>query len=218
MKGKVVEVGCGTGRIYLELKKNTIDITGIDNFNSMLKILKNKAKTMNITPSVFQQDMANLKLDGKFDFIFLAYRTFMHLYDFESQIKTLRGLGEYITKGGEIIIDLFNPDLKRISLESSYQLLDKVALNNSYFYIWLWEEFDITKQIVRNTFKVEKTDIKGKIIDTTLKEFSARWFYPIEFENLVKTADLRVKNVYADYNEKPFTGIEDKMIWVLAKK
>ena len=52
VRGKVLEVGCGTGRVYLELLKNGVDVYGIDISGEMLRVLKKKAREMGIKPKV----------------------------------------------------------------------------------------------------------------------------------------------------------------------
>jgi ubiquinone/menaquinone biosynthesis C-methylase UbiE len=42
INGKVLEVGCGTGRIYLELLKKGVDIYGIDISKKDVKKIKRK--------------------------------------------------------------------------------------------------------------------------------------------------------------------------------
>ncbi len=43
-KGKVLEIACGTGRVYLELLRKGIDAYGIDISDELLNVLRNKAK------------------------------------------------------------------------------------------------------------------------------------------------------------------------------
>jgi len=51
-KGKVLEIACGTGRIYLELLKGGIDIYGIDISKNMLEVLKKKARKLGLKSKV----------------------------------------------------------------------------------------------------------------------------------------------------------------------
>lgn len=213
-KGDILEVGCGTGRIYLELRKKAgVNVIGIDNSEKMLSLLEKKAKSMGVSTEVYFQSVTELFAETRYDLILLPYRMFMHLYETEDQLKVLKKLGEALLKDGEIIIDLFNPDMNRIMQKYSFVLLD----TRPEGLIWLWEEFDIERQVVKNIFKVERINADGVITETTVKEFQARWFFFKEFENLVKSANLKVVQIYSDYYGNKFTGTEDKMIWVLKR-
>ena len=52
-KGKVLEIACGTGRVYLELLRNSIDAYGIDISDALLKVLRNKAKKEGLEVKVY---------------------------------------------------------------------------------------------------------------------------------------------------------------------
>src|SRR5829696_1236858 len=58
----VLDVGCGTGRILLDFMQLGIDMDGIDNSPEMLARLKQKAKNLNLNPTVYQQEMDTLDL------------------------------------------------------------------------------------------------------------------------------------------------------------
>ena len=44
--GKILELGCGTGRVSIELAKNGYFVTGLDLSESMLEIYKNKLNNL----------------------------------------------------------------------------------------------------------------------------------------------------------------------------
>jgi ubiquinone/menaquinone biosynthesis C-methylase UbiE len=71
-KGKVLEIACGTGRIYLELLKDGIDTYGIDISENMLKVLKKKAKELGLKPKVKKADMRTFKYPHKFSLIIIG--------------------------------------------------------------------------------------------------------------------------------------------------
>lgn len=74
-KGKVLEIACGTGRIYLELLKDGIDAYGIDISENMLRVLKEKAKKLGLNPKVKKADMRNFRFNTKFSLIIIPFRS-----------------------------------------------------------------------------------------------------------------------------------------------
>src|SRR5512145_2701446 len=62
----VLDVGCGTGRILLDFMRQGIDIDGVDNSPDMLALLKQKAESLNVHPTVYQQKMDQLDLPRKY--------------------------------------------------------------------------------------------------------------------------------------------------------
>ena len=89
-KGPVLEIGCGTGRIYLEALKRKADITGFDISPKMLKVLKNKASKLGLKPKVSCQDMKKFRYKKKFKLIIIPFRAFLHNITIQDQIDTLR--------------------------------------------------------------------------------------------------------------------------------
>ena len=87
-KGKVLEIACGTGRMYLEILKDGVDVYGIDISNNMLKALKKKAEKLQIKPKVYRADMRTFKLDKKFSLIIIPFRSFLHNLTVKDQLET----------------------------------------------------------------------------------------------------------------------------------
>ena len=87
-KGPVLEVGCGTGRIFADALKKGDDIYGIDSSIHMLDVLKSKIKVSE-QKRVSVQNLTDLYHDLKFDLIIAPFRVMMHLLEKEMQIKAL---------------------------------------------------------------------------------------------------------------------------------
>jgi len=61
--GPVLEIGCGTGRIYLELLREGIEADGIDLSAAALDVLREKAADASLDPSVRRADMTEFSTD-----------------------------------------------------------------------------------------------------------------------------------------------------------
>lgn len=208
----VLEIGCGTGRIYLELLAHGANTVGVDSSSGMLDVLAKRAGERSLVPNTVCDSMTSMDLNRSFDLIILAYRTFMHLLTPEDQQLALQVLKRHLSPNGTIIIDLFNPDPERIT-RSSYSLLDDSVESQL---VWLWEEFDQVAQIVKNIFRLEELNELGETVRAVSKPFTARYTFPDEFRVLVERSGLTVRAVYADYAGTAFSGTEPAMIWELA--
>jgi SAM-dependent methyltransferase len=211
-KRRILEIGCGNGRVYLPLRAEGFNIVGIDSSKKMLDLLEDRAVLTKTSVEVYQQSMLDMNLEGTFDLVILAYRTFMHLYSIEDQQLALRQIKSLLAPDGEVVIDLFNPDKDRVR-ESSYFLLED---KDPKKLVWLWEEFDQQNQIVKNIFRLEEYDENGLLRRTLARPFKARWTYPNEMRILAEELGFCVKSVLAAYDGSLFTGSEDKMIWILS--
>jgi ubiquinone/menaquinone biosynthesis C-methylase UbiE len=90
--GKVLEIACGTGRIYLEMLEEGVEAYGIDLSQEMLEKLREKAEKRSLEPNVSQADMRDFDIDEKFSLIIIPYRSFLHNLTIEDQLETLESI------------------------------------------------------------------------------------------------------------------------------
>ncbi len=113
--GSILELGCGYGRLCRQLAATGAAVTGIDLSLSMLQLARLHDRT-NI--SYMCMDMTALALARKFDTIIIAYHS-LNLLVSESRIKEcLRQLKTVIKANGNLLLQLFIPDHKILTLGS----------------------------------------------------------------------------------------------------
>lgn len=69
MKGRVLELGVGTGRVAIPIAQEGIDITGVDRSVAALKLASTKAASANVNMRLIKEDVRCLLLDQKFDLV-----------------------------------------------------------------------------------------------------------------------------------------------------
>jgi len=109
---KILEVGCGTGRVIKRLLENGLnDITGVDISEEMLGIAQTKLmKYLNSNNlSLKKHDFSIEPLKKNYNKVFITYYTFNYIL--ENPAKFLRNI--YLSMGNNsfVIIDLFYPML-----------------------------------------------------------------------------------------------------------
>ncbi len=75
---RVLELGCGTGRIYLKLLEKGIDASGVDISESMVERLREKAAERGLEPDVLCGRMDGFEFGKSFDLIIIPFRSFLH--------------------------------------------------------------------------------------------------------------------------------------------
>ncbi len=109
-KIKILDIACGTGRIFQELTQNKkdIDYIGLDTSKEMLKELKKKyAKHTNI--SLILSDASKIPFkNNNFDITY-SYHLLWHLPE-EEQEKIIKEMIRVTKKGGIVIFDALNKD------------------------------------------------------------------------------------------------------------
>ena len=109
IKGNILEIGCGTGRITIPLMENGANITGIDSSQKMIDMLGTKVANNKVPIKIIKQDVRDLELAQKFSLVIFPYRGFQSLLTVEDQVNALNSLRNHLEPGGKLIITLFVP-------------------------------------------------------------------------------------------------------------
>jgi SAM-dependent methyltransferase len=116
----VLDVGCGTGRILLDFMSQGIDIDGVDNSPDMLARLRQKAETLNLHPTVYQQEMAALSLPRIYRTIIVPSSSFQLLLDPASPPLAMSCFYEHLLPGGILAMPFMTLWKEGDPLESEY--------------------------------------------------------------------------------------------------
>lgn len=199
VQGPVLEIGVGTGRIFLDALDRGSDIYGIDVSASMLEKLKNKLDKKH-HDRIFLQDARRLNLNRKFDLIVAPFRVFSHFIDVADQLLVLNNVHDHLNRNGRFIFDLYVPDLnillhgikEQIDFEGEYRPGKKLRRIVS-------AKPDPINQIslVTMNFTWEEDDrVRAETWQTQM-----RFYFRYELEHLVHRSKLKLKNIYGDYQE-----------------
>ena len=106
--GCVLELGCGSGRILIELLRAGIDVVGADRSLPMLARLRKDAQNL-VSPNVVQMDLAAAALCGRFRVILLPYSLITYLCDPTAAAIALQRLTALLEPRGCLVLDAFVP-------------------------------------------------------------------------------------------------------------
>jgi SAM-dependent methyltransferase len=197
-KGKVLEVGTGTGRLLIEALENGADIYGIDISLSMLDFLKAKLNTKD-QHRVSIQSIVDFRLDIKFNLIIAPFRVFMHLVEKNDQLRALNNVYSHLNPGGKFIFDVFIPDLKPLikgldnvtDFEGEYEpgnRVKRVVSTNP----------DLINQVINITFRFEWNEGSSKFS----REWKTpmRYFFRFELEYLIERSKFKNYTISGDFS------------------
>lgn len=212
-KGKVLEIACGTGRVYLELLKEGVDVYGMDISGEMLKVLKKKVKELKLKPKVYKADMRTFKLKHKFSLIIIPFRSFIHNLTIDDQIKTLKNFKKHLLPNGKLILDLFFPTPEVIVKKYGKKQKGTIKTKEGKFHI-------ITKP-----YFIDEPNQIAESINTLIKDNKVIWknkfriafIYKREFELLLRLAGFKKWKVYGGFNYQPLKSSKQLMIWIVEK-
>lgn len=101
----ILELGCGTGNISIELAKRNYDIIGLDKSIEMLNVAKEKAMKNNQDILFVNQDMTKLDLYGTVDAVCSMVDSINYLTSTNDITKTFKLVNNFLNPKGLFIFD-----------------------------------------------------------------------------------------------------------------
>ncbi len=208
--GRVLEVGCGTGRTLIPCAQAGAEIVGLDLSEDMLSFCKREIEKE--SPEVQQRiklvrgDMTNFKLDEKFDLITTPFRPFQHLGTVEEQLACLSCIREHLAPGGTFVLDIFDPDLEFLTdTDRASEFGDEPPFiltdGREVIVTYRNPSVDPVRQIVHceMIFSVTYPDgRKQRHVQKFIMRYTFRW----EAEHLLHRAGFKIRSVLGGYNSE----------------
>ncbi len=218
---KVLEVGCGTGRILIPAARQGAEITGLDRSPRMLAQcearLAEEPPEVRKNVTLVQADMRDFDLGRQFSIIMIPFRPLQHLLTVSEQISALRAMHRHLEPGGRLVFDVFNPKIQYLVEDNSREREDtaEVALpaGRSFRRTARVAAVHVADQYseIEIIYYVRGTDGKTQRL---VQGFPMRWYWRYEVEHLLARCNFRVKAVFGDFNRSPLTDVSPEMIFM----
>lgn len=211
-KGKVLEVGCGTGRIYLPLLAAGIPIEGIDLSQEMLDILKEKSFFYKGKVTVKKMNMLKLKYHEKYKLIIIPLNSIHHLKEIE-QLSTFLNFYDALEKGGKIIFtnQFYSKEILNLS---EYTFVHRYEHESFGIRMDLYLKSIRDKKILKEKFIIKDSTLKKPI---TLELPDLYHFRKKEIRTLLEESGFKKIKFYQDFAYTPHRGRSDLGVWVAQK-
>lgn len=226
LKGPVLELGCGTGRVGLHLARAGFEVVGLDLSPAMLaqyaSKLEGEEAAVRKRVTLQQGDMRSSSLSREFALILTPFRSFQHMLGPEDQRQCLENLLAHLAPQGRFVLDVFNPNLEFIVNAQRRGKVWRYDLNvpdqrggrlMRAFYV----EPDTGTQLLQVMFRFEQYDADGVLTGTWVESLPMRWTYRWEAEYLLTLCGLRVEEAYGSYAKAPLNKDAPEMLFVCAK-
>ena len=105
----ILELGCGTGSMAIELAKRGYDVIGLDISAEMLSKAYEKAKKNKTDILFINQDMRNFRLHGKVDAVLCLLDSLNYIPALSDVKKVFKLVSKYLNPSGLFIFDLNSP-------------------------------------------------------------------------------------------------------------
>lgn len=219
MKGPVLELGCGTGRVLLPLARAKVAVTGVDVSPALLAVAREKLGPVANRVTLLEADLRTLDLAQKdFSFAFCVSNTLMHISDPADQLAVLTRAAAHLRPGGLLLIDLFHPDVARLmEIHGATELADRwTRPDGTQVLKWSVRTVELAAQIQETLFIYEEIAPDGSVRRTPCA-FTLRYLWRNEAELMLSAAGLTVEAVWGDFEGTPYGDHSDHLILLATK-
>lgn len=209
VKGRILELACGTGRVAIPLAEAGFDVVGLDYSMPMLEVFRRKMQNLPRKTArriqLFHGSMAQFSLNEEFGAVICPFRGFQALSDAEDVRSSLSSIRRHLAPDGVGIIDLFYmPDPPGRDWFGEH--VDWVRkLPDS--------ETTITRSRIGRAVDEEDQILHSEIVFTITDslegsrrlsdELALRYYHPYQFQSLLCTSGFRIDKEYGSYRRGP---------------
>ena len=103
--GKVLDAGCGLGRISVELAALGLDVTGVDIIQSELDAAKDSAEAEGVELTLINHDLRTFSAPNQYDCAINLFTSFGYCDTIEEDMQILRSIADSLKAGGTFIME-----------------------------------------------------------------------------------------------------------------
>lgn len=212
--GPVLEMGCGTGRIYLEVLEAGVDLDGFDASAGSLALLREQAADAGLEPSVWEADMRSFSVERDYDLVYCPFNAVQHLHGIDDQLAALSGVYDALAPGGTFLFDVFVPDFEVICGTYETWQTTTITLEDAAF------EHRSRSRIVDEVAQL--VGVEQEVLDSTGERVAStshriKLLPPREVELLVRHSPFESWTVTGDFADEPLEDGHSTQVWELQR-
>jgi SAM-dependent methyltransferase len=204
---RVLEYGCGNGRIAVPLARSGIEVTGVDHSAPMLADLRRRLRseppTVRERVTLRRGDMRSVRLGRRFGLVLCTFNTFLHLYGRRDVERFLARVREHLAPGGRFVLDVSIPDpAELLRPPDRLYRVPRFRHPSTGEVVRYGERFDYDPlgQILYVSMEFEPLRGREPAWTTPLAH---RQFFPQELEALLHYNGFEIVELHGDHLEEP---------------
>ncbi|WP_412777613.1 class I SAM-dependent DNA methyltransferase [Thalassospira lucentensis] len=210
--GRVLELGCGTGRIAAAIAKLGISVEGLDLSEAMLE----QARTNYPELTWHHANMCDFDLGRdqgqQFGLIIIPFRGLQEVTDAHDQRRALERAFAHLKPGGVIAFDLIDPDLRYCLPEGDPEVVelpifpmpDGIGKAGSRLRITAMERTnDPLTQRFDEHWRFEEIGVDGDVIRREDAWHHLRWVHRSEMRLMLELCDFVSISEFSDFKGNP---------------
>ena len=204
---KILDAGCGLGRISVELAALGLDVTGVDIIQSELDAARDSAEAEGVPLTLINHDLRSYRAPEQFDCAINLYTSFGYCATIEEDMKILKNIADSVKTGGTFIMECTSRETAIMYFTAGEEFERAGYKVVTHFeVVGAWEG-------LRSQWTLYPLDSKQAIDHTFIQRL-----YPATFlrDKLIDFGYSKV-NIYGDFDKSPYNEHARTMV-IIGKK
>lgn len=204
---KILDAGCGPGRISVELALRGLDVTGVDLIQSELDAAAETAADENVDLELIRADLRTFKSEKKFDCAVNLYTSFGYCDTIEEDAQILKSIYESLKDGGYFILENLSRETAIMNFTEGewFERAGKTVLTQ-FEVVGAWEG-------LRSRWILIDNETGGRIDH----EFVQRLYSAAELKRIMLGIGFKSVEIYGNYDFSPYNQNAKTMVIVARK-
>lgn len=203
---RILDAGCGPGRISVELAIRGLNVTGIDLIKPFLEAAQESADDEHVPITLIQSDLRTFVSQQPFDAAINLYTSFGYCETVEDDISILKNIAAAIKKGGYFIMECLSREIavRDFTEGEWFERANKTVLTE-FSVVGAWEGL-LSRWIL--------IDAEGNRCEHT---FVQRLYSAVEIKKILLTNGFTQAEIYGDFDFSPYNHRARTMVIVARK-
>ena len=204
---KILDAGCGPGRISVELASLGLEVTGVDLIQSELDAAAETASAEGVDLELIKADLRTFKSEKKFDCAINLFTSFGYCDTIEEDVQILKSIFNSVRDGGFFILENLSREIaiKDFTEGEWFERAGKTVLTD-FSVVGAWEGLRSRWILIDNE--------SGERIE---HEFIQRLYSAIELKRIMIGIGFKSVEIYGDFDFSPYNQNARTMVIVARK-
>ena len=216
--GRALEVGSGSGRLLVPLRKRGLNVEGLESSGEMIHLCESRLHGAGLEARIHGMGIEEVHFHEEFHLIYVPLGSFQMIRDWEASQKAIDNYYRSLVPGGRLIIPLYLPIPRRFDASDKWVIFKDMVNKTAKTRLVEREKnhHDPLEQLIESNQRFEVW-LGMDIVEFKERTLYLRWYSHHEFSQMLERAGFKNIELKASYREED-KGIKNFMLFEAEKK